>query len=883
MKNNEIKKQFFNMLDRMSNKYTLEESYNIINKTDLITEQLSSIIKAAQKGAEVVKNSFKNIPEIRLTSLTKKLSQVTASFETAGDILNELGVGKFDAKWVGGVAIENLRSSINDISVAISESDAFKNLDDVTKKMVSEKIYNFLELNENLPSDVRRMLDNDQLDVLNSIKLQNNANKSLLKTIDLLNELNKKRGKGSLDDILNFFMEKDFQSKNFEGDTIGGFVDFEEFAETLINTDKFINESSDIPDGLKAAWNSWKKEKGFFDTKNGVPLKLNDIGVKGVTQKIVQNIKSTDMGIFKVAPKGLYRRFGNWMAENLSKIKFLKKRGFENLPHIEEFKGVLSEKDFTNVIIVKRTDGSGYDFFISANKDQMDMLTKYFNRWGIDYSKWDDVVLGKDDPLKNLNRIERNRVRIAIWANPIMLYIYAGIIVAGACSVFGGKGTTVTSKEREFLDIEENDELVMDFTSCIWKFFTFNWSKLISPTVENLFKNELLPHFKYVEGRVKEKLEEKCEDWKKQNKTQCCLIKCDNPKEYYSTEESKSLDLFNKFLRREEVKKFMKENGVSIKDVLRKYSEGKVDSSILKSTEYNELLDDNGDLDISKLVASICLESQNKNIKCALDEIDKAFKGLFREDRDFDQMKANKSFNLQILKKYESIIKFNDSHTGEANVYELGLYKFPHWVRKEVLTEAFQYSEMSEEINSLPDTIVNLDDFEKYVNITYRVLDYFKNKPEKHSEYVVDLSDDNDTNSGTFNNLKELWEKLYEDKNNPELEGIFDCENFDPCNKDYNNFQNTCVKLGLQKYIKGGKIKEIVDENGQIVNVYEPPPFPIDQSKDAYEWLKNKMSEDCNKRCNRLDESIHKKILMGSNNSKNREINRIKDLMKRLS
>ena len=870
------------MLDRMSNKYTLEESYNINNKTELITEQLSRIIKAAQEGAEVVKNSFKNIPEIRLTQLKNKLSIIQTSFESAGETLKELGFGKFVENWKGGVAIENLRSSINDISAAISESDAFKNLDDVTKKMVREKIYNFLELNENLPSDVRKMLDFNQLETLKGIQMQNNINKSVLKTIDLLNELNKKGGKASLDDILDFFMKSDFRNKGINGQEIEGFVDFEKFAETLINTDKFINDSPDIPDELKSVWNAWKKEKGF--SSYGTPLDLSKMGVDGVTKKILQDAKSTGMGIFTVAPKSLYRKFGNWIADNLNKINpFAKTSGFGKLPKIEKLEGVFSAEDLKHGIIVRRTDGSGYDFFMCKNPSEMEMLSNYFKKWGIDYSKWDDVVLGKDDPLKSLNNIERRRVNLAIWGNPIMLYVYGGVILTAICKFKSGKGSTVTEKERAFLKIDENRDPLVELLMCIEQGFSYSWKEIILPSVENLFENEILPHFKYVEGRVKKKLKEKCDEWKKQNNTQCCLIKCDKPEEYYDTTDKESLQLFNQFLKSEKVKKFMKEKGISIKDVLVKYNSGKVNSGFLKSTEYTELLDNDGDLDISKMIAAICLESQNKNIKCALDEIDKAFKGLFREDQDFEQMKANKSFNLQILDKYQQIIKFNETQTEEVNVYELGLYKFPHWSRKEVLTEAFQYSEMSDQINSLPDTISNFNDFKQYVDITYRVLDYFKNKPENPSEYVVDLSDDNNTNSGTFNNLKELWEKLYEDKNNPELDGIFDCDNFDPCNRDYNNFQNTCVKLGLQKYIKGGKFKEIADENGQIVNVYEPPPFPIDQSKDAYEWLKNKMSEDCNKRCDRLDESIHKKILMGSKNSKNREINRIKDLMKRLS
>ena len=297
---------------------------------------------------------------------------------------------------------------------------------------------------------------------------------------------------------------------------------------------------------------------------------------------------------------------------------------------------------------------------------------------------------------------------------------------------------------------------------------------------------------------------------------------------------------------------------------------------------------EDGDIDFLKVATAMCLSFQNKNIGCALEAIDKAMKGIFPSDMgDFETMKSEKESNLKIIENYKDALEFYDTPptTPPVNKYAMGQFSVPLWATKQGLTQLLgEDSIMGGKISSLPNTINDFDSFKKYVNITYDTIDWFNNNKPETIEFMLDLSEDDGKYDGTFENFQELWEHLYSNKNNPELDGVFDCENFNPCLDEAENFINQMALLNLNKYLKGGEMIETADIDGNLIDVYSPPKFPVSDVKNTYYWTKNKMSEDCGKKCEEnMNESIHKKILIGSNNSKNREINRIKDLMKRLS
>ena len=338
---------------------------------------------------------------------------------------------------------------------------------------------------------------------------------------------------------------------------------------------------------------------------------------------------------------------------------------------------------------------------------------------------WPDVVLGIEDPLKSLNKIEKRRLKWTVYI-PAIAYGSAMLILSGICYYRRGGSTTVTDDERKALGLKKTSSPWVTLGWCVVDALTFSIKKIFAPIINNFVVEEIQPHIRMIQKGIKDRIEMECEKFKSEHSTECCIINCDDPTKYFSGDHEKYVKKLELVLESDVVQDYLEEKGVKVKDVLKKFKDSMaLDKVFLKednAPDIEEYFNDEGDIDFTKFATALCLEIQSDRIGCVLQEIDKAMKEIFPSDMgDFETMKSQKESNLKIIENYKDALEFFDTlpTTPPVNKYAMGQFSVPLWATKQGLTEALgEDSRMSGKISSLPNTINDFDSFKEYVNIS---------------------------------------------------------------------------------------------------------------------------------------------------------------------
>lgn len=668
----DYRKNFKLLLERMENKYTLNE----VN--ELLTESIGGgIIKyidnVKKYNAESLKNVLKSFGINDLMTNTKiSFDGVLRGLDDIAKQLDDLKLGRFVENFNAKNAIfANLRKlTSNFVDAELLRIPELRGLDDVEignlKSWLMGNDVSFpskIDIN----SDVYRNLLNphrtkmreyltlaQMTDAINSIN-KFVGGKVNLKAL-LLGQLNLKEiYKMDLDSLFNDLIKLDelFTKKIDDIDEVGNIVKVDAFPDFATIWDKFR---------LDLGWGG------------DAPLNKEFLNLK-----LLDEAKYTNLNILDV--KNIKRTLGPlW-------------KKYKNLPEIASNKsrGKLTKSDFEKAIVVKNPKDGSVDIYIFKNDNSRKQLENLFKQYGINSENWGDFIknsiYGNDvaDISKKLTRWRNISIFIGIAGGLLAIGIPISLLVS--CMSLEGEGIKEEDlnllKDEDGIDKEKAGKYIGTLSDC-GRYAISYGKEIAEPVIEYLWNNEIKPYLIIAQRKIEKKIREICEKNKTENGTECCVLNCDNIQEEIG-DESKGYIMDS--LGHPLVMEYIKKQGSNVKNIIDKFDkENKIDGI---------LFTESGDVDINEIIRHQCIKIQKENSECIKSSIETVWNSIFEEDNDCTNWLGNKKSKIENLRKYEQFIEFEnrvctdaDNTEGEELKVKFCLNNLPKSVRNDVITQS---------------------------------------------------------------------------------------------------------------------------------------------------------------------------------------------------
>lgn len=668
----DYRKNFKLLLERMENKYTLNE----VN--DLLTESFGGgIIKYIDNVKEYNTESLKNV--LKSFGINDLMSNTKSSFDDVlrglDDItkqLNDLKLGRFVENFNAKNAIfANLKKlTSNFVDAELLRIPELRGLDDVEiGNLKSWLMGNDVSFSSKIDinSDVYRNLLNphrtkmreyltlaQMTDAINSInKFVNKGDKVNLKSL-LSGQLNLKEiNKMDLDSLFNDLIKLDelFTKK----------IDVIDDAGNIVKVDAF-------PD-FATIWEKFRLDLGLGDN---VPLNKEFLNLK-----LLDEAKNTNLKVLDVVNRGGVM------------TPFMKKN--KNIPKVavNKSRGKLTESDFDNAIVVRNVKDGTVDIYIFKNDKARNQMERLFKQYGINTENWGDFITSSGEDVseisKKLSKWRTISIVIGVGSTAVIVGIPLGLTIW--CMSLEGESISEEDKslltDEDGIDKEKAGDFIGKLQACGRLGISYG-TAVVEPIVRYAWNNEIKPFLIIGEKKLENKIKEICEKNKTNNGTECCILNCDNIKEEIGDEGK---NYFSSALENTLVQNYVKEQGLKVQNIIEKYDKNNKLDGILFT--------EGGDIDFDEIIRSKCLKIQKENSECIKSTIEKLFNSIFDEDNDCTNWLENKKSKIENLKEYRSFIKFEnrvctdaDNTEGEELKVKFCLNNLPKSVRNDIITQS---------------------------------------------------------------------------------------------------------------------------------------------------------------------------------------------------
>jgi len=470
-------KKFNLFLERMENKMTLSES---TEKILLAEGWLDDLLKATKNvGSEALTVMSKNLPsEISVTIKNAWDELIVAAKNIDEGITKSLTDLSLIRNSIGIDAISNLKNQYRNLTRTIINSLSFE--ENVLKQIND---YVFGELTD-LPASLVKTLSNSEIQLLESLRLSFNKN---MNELDILDDLVKTAQLlGDNPNILDLFNTKY---------TSGTVKTIEEF----VNDFDFLNNFTKNDPESKIS-QLWEQIKSRVDgkPKNGV-----DAG-----ELLKNTIKNSDTYI--TVQRNWRKRF----------IEFLARKIMNKVNDINiELNNKQINWDLSVVFVGKSGD---LNIVTARNKAEFDRLYAYLQKNGLNPRKLDSSgVKGSDiGGSPNSEKWAGRQNRRWKWT---MITIGLGLAGGGIWLAYCVNNSQVfTDEQLEYIDIadkgegDEGEEFNVEEPGLFDKIIqcvggkAIDSAKLVKELGVKLFKSNVEPRLKILEGMVFAHLNEKC-------------------------------------------------------------------------------------------------------------------------------------------------------------------------------------------------------------------------------------------------------------------------------------------------------------------------------------------------------------------------------------
>lgn len=756
----DYRKNFKLLLERMENKYTLNE----VN--ELLTESIGGgIIKyidnVKKYNTQSLKNVLKSFGINDLMTNTKiSFDDVLRGLDDIAKQLDDLKLGRFVENFNAKNAIfANLRKlTSNFVDAELLRIPELRGLDDVEiSNLKSWLMGNDVSFPSKIDinSDVYRNL-------LNPHRTKMREYLTLAQMTDAINSINKFKG-----DKVNLKSLLSGQLNLKELNTL----DLNRLFDDLIKLDELFTKKISVTDDagnvvkvdafpdFASIWDQFRLDLGWG---GNAPLNKEFLNLK-----LLDEAKNTNLNIFDV--KNKKRTLGPlW-------------KKYKNLPKIaaNESRGKLTESDFEKAIVVKNPKDGSVDIYIFKNDKSRKQLENLFKQYGINTEYWGDFIknsmYGNDVAAigKKLTRWRYISIFIGsvggIFAIGIPLYLLYW------CMTLEGEGIKEEDlnllKDEDGIDKEKAGKYVGKLTDC--GRYAISYGKQIAePVIEYLWNNEIKVYLIIAQRKIEKKIREICEKNKTENGTECCVLNCDNIQEEIG-DESKGYIMDS--LGHPLVMEYVKNQGSNIKNIIDKFDkENKIDGI---------LFTESGDVDINEIIRHQCIKIQKENSECIKSTIEKLFNSIFDEDNDCTNWLENKKSKIDNLRKYEQFIEFEnrvctdaDNTEGEELKVKFCLNNLPKSVRNDVITQS--------------PPLDSFENLEKIIEFQNKV--YVQPLCSENNSIIDDKIEIDAEEIPTYDTLKDYVMAIWDQEKDGE--GWRNCEGYDP-----SIFDNT-TEEGQEEY-----------------------------------------------------------------------------------
>jgi hypothetical protein len=667
----DYRKNFKLLLERMENKYTLNEVNNLLTESfgGGIIKYIDNIKEYSVESLKKVMESF-GINDL-MVNTKSSFNDVLRGLEDIISQLDDLKLGRF---------VENFNA----------KNAIFANLRKLTSNFVDAELLRILELrgldnvdignlkswlmgdDVNLPSKID--IDSDVYrNLLNPHRIKMREYLTLAQMTDAINSINKfvnkETGKVNLMSLITGQLNLKEISKLELDSLFSDLIKLDELFTAKINVK---DEAGNIvkvdafPD-FSTIWDKFRIDLGLTDD---VPLDKNFLNVK-----LLDEAKNTNLKVLDVVNRGGVRTPLMMKYRNIPKVAVNKSRG------------KLTESDFNNAIVVRNVKGGTVDIYIFKNEKSKTQMEKLLNQYGINVENWPDFLKEGDD-LSNISK------KMNIWTNTrvfigsvtaLGVFIPIGLVIW----CMSGEGESIPKEDLDLLtdddgvDKEKAGEMIGKLQAC-GKFAISFGTAVAEPLVQYAWNDEIKPRFLIAEKKIENKIQEICEENKVQKNTECCILNCDNIKEEIGDIGKND---FKVALETPLLQNYIKDQGKNVRDIIEKFDKnGKLDGI---------LFTDSGDIDYDGIVRNKCLKIQNENSECIKSSIESLFNSIFDEDNDCSNWLENKKSKIKDLRDYESYIKFEnrvctdaDNTKGEELKVKFCLNNLPKSVRNDIIKQS---------------------------------------------------------------------------------------------------------------------------------------------------------------------------------------------------
>jgi hypothetical protein len=288
------------------------------------------------------------------------------------------------------------------------------------------------------------------------------------------------------------------------------------------------------------------------------------------------------------------------------------------------------------------------------------------------------------------------------------------------------------------------------------------------------------------------------------------------------------------------MQEYMKDNGQKKKDVIKNFAKNlELPKSFANQNLGDLIFDEEGNLDFAQVISQSCIKLQNEQFKCAVEEIKVAIKNLFPTEQsalNCESLETNKTDNLNIIKQYGHYIEYSNAVQTETEGGENKMFiakgDMPDWSIPELSGGRWieEYKIAVDRVNEIKSIQWNsYEDFESFVNSVYDVVSVVCTieNPTQPVDVVINTEGGEDAK---FENLMSLVQNMWENGTDEIKADLRNCENFDPCKDGSGDFLDFLLNMNVGGKLKAGK-------------------FTTEESDQSYLWMKEKISEHCNKYC----------------------------------
>lgn len=756
----DYRKNFKLLLERMENKYTLNE----VN--DLLTESFGGgIIKyidnVKKYNAESLKSIMRSFGVSDLMQNTKgSFDDVLKGLDDITKQLEDLKIGRFVENFNAKNAIfANLKKlTSNFVDAELLRIPELRGLDDVEignlKSWLMGNDVSFpskIDINSDLyksllnphRTKMREYLTIAQMtDAINSInKFVNKGDKVNLKSLLSgqlnLKELNTLDLNSLFDDLIK--LDELFTKKISVTDDAGNVVKVDAF-----------------PD-FASIWEKFRLDLGLADD-----VALNK---EFLNAKLIDEAKNTNLNILDVKNRGGVMTPIRKKYKNIPKIAVNKSRG------------KLTESDFNNAVVVKNPKDGSVDIYIFKNDKSKKQLENLFKQYGVNSENWDDFVksIGGDvsDISKKLTKWRRISIILSGVAVGVPILIPIGLLAW--CMSLDGQAIKEEDlnllKDEDGIDKEKAGQYTGKLMAC-GKYAISYGTEVSEPVIRFLWNDEIKIFLIIGLRKIENKIREICEKNKTNNGTECCILNCDNIQEEIG-DESKGYIM--EALGHPLVMEYIKKQGSNVKNIIDKFDkENKLDGI---------LFTESGDVDINEIIRHQCIKIQKENSECIKSSIETVWNSIFEEDNDCTNWLENKKSKIDNLRKYGQFIEFEnrvctdaDNTEGEELKVKFCLNNLPKTLRNDVITQA--------------PTLDSFENLEKLMDFQYKVS--VQPLCAENNSIVDEKIDVKEEELPTYDTLKDYVMAIWDQEKDGE--GWRNCEGYDP-----SIFDNT-TKEGKLEY-----------------------------------------------------------------------------------